>query len=305
MTIRGLLLSASRRVRRFEGATLDMSGTVVSRSAVTALAARFARPRRSSPCRGSTRAKSSASSDFQKISGVAMSETLSRLSEVSVEPFKGSRYVVPQTIRYKLGDSTRTWDMIKSMGSVAIVLYHRDREAAILVRQFRPPVWAASDDREAPLEKGFTYELCAGLLDKTDLPAAVVAREEILEECGFDVPLDSIDLVTTYVHACAHLGTEEKIFYCEVRHSRRLQMPSPFVSLTLLPLSSPPQVDDSMRATEGGGLSEDGEAIEVFSIPLADCEAFIFDSRYPKSAAAIIGLQYLLQRKKREGVVLP
>lgn len=208
-----------------------------------------------------------------------MSETLSRLSEVSVEPFKGSRYVVPQTIRYKLGDSTRTWDMIKSMGSVAIVLYHRDREAAILVRQFRPPVWAASDDREAPLEKGFTYELCAGLLDKTDLPAAVVAREEILEECGFDVPLDSIDLVTTYVHACAHLGTEEKIFYCEV--------------------------DDSMRATEGGGLSEDGEAIEVFSIPLADCEAFIFDSRYPKSAAAIIGLQYLLQRKKREGVVLP
>merc|ERR1711934_32887 len=208
-----------------------------------------------------------------------MSETLSRLSEVSVEPFKGSRYVVPQTIRYKLGDSTRTWDMIKSMGSVAIVLYHRDREAAILVRQFRPPVWAASDDREAPLEKGFTYELCAGLLDKIDLPAAVVAREEILEECGFDVPLDSIDLVTTYVHACAHLGTEEKIFYCEV--------------------------GDSMRATEGGGLSEDGEAIEVFSIPLADCEAFIFDSRYPKSAAAIIGLQYLLQRKKREGVVLP
>ena len=44
-----------------------------------------------------------------------------------------------------------------------------------------------------------------------------------------------------------------------------------------------------MRTTDGGGLSEDGEAIEVFSIPLADCEAFLFDSRYPKSAAAIIG----------------
>ena len=85
------------------------------------------------------------------------------------------------------------------------------------------------------------------------------------------MPLNSIEQVTSYVHASAHLGTVEKIFYAEV--------------------------DESMRENTGGGLSEDGEAIEVLALPLSECKQFIMDTTLPKSAAAIIGLQWLINTK--------
>jgi UDP-sugar diphosphatase len=207
-----------------------------------------------------------------------MDSTLKNLRDVSIEPFKGSKYVVPQTITFDLEGNARSWDMIKSMCSVAVVLYHKTLNSAILVRQFRPPVWAAQAPEEAdsdddiPLQKGFTYELCAGLIDKTDLLPREIAKEEISEECGFDVKLESIHEITSYVHATAHLGTTETIFFAEV--------------------------DETMRGSAGGGLSEDGESIEVLSLPLEECEAFLADPKFPKSAATIIGLQWLLDRNK-------
>ena len=202
-----------------------------------------------------------------------MEETLKNLKDVNVVPFKGSRYVEPQTVSFRLSDSERTWDMIKSMGSVAIVLYHSGLDSAILVRQFRPPVWASQAKSSQELSSGFTYEICAGLIDKSGLAPVEIAREEILEECGYDVPVESISEVGDYLHACADLGTTEKIFYCEV--------------------------DESQRATTGGGISEDGEAIEVLALPLAEAKDFLYDPAYAKSAAAIIGLQWLLHTKKR------
>jgi UDP-sugar diphosphatase len=37
-----------------------------------------------------------------------------------------------------------------------------------------------------------TIELCAGIVDK-DLPLAEIVKEEIEEECGYAVPLESIE----------------------------------------------------------------------------------------------------------------
>ena len=142
--------------------------------------------------------------------------------------------------------------------------------------QFRPPVWAAqiSESGEAPdRERGFTYELCAGLIDKAGLSPEEIAREEVKEECGYSIQSSAIRKVATYVHAAAHLGTMEHIFYAEV--------------------------DESMRAGAGGGLSEDGEAIEVFTLPLEEARDFVLDPEYPKSAAAIIGIQWLVAERER------
>lgn len=48
-----------------------------------------------------------------------------------------------------------------------------------------------------PALLGVTLELCAGIVDK-DLPLIEIAREEVLEECGFNVPLDRMEEVMTY-----------------------------------------------------------------------------------------------------------
>lgn len=34
----------------------------------------------------------------------------------------------------------RRWDMISSHSSVAVIIYHTERDALLVVRQFRPPV---------------------------------------------------------------------------------------------------------------------------------------------------------------------
>ena len=87
--------------------------------------------------------------------------------------------------------------------------------------------------------------------------------------------IDSIHEITRYVHATAHLGTRETVFYAEV--------------------------DEKMRSSTstGGGLIEDGESIQVLALPLEECKQFIADPNFPKSAATIIGLQWLLDKKAK------
>lgn len=55
---------------------------------------------------------------------------------------------------------------------------------------------------ESLLEKyppglAFTNELCAGIVDKSK-SLVEIAREEILEECGYNVPIERIELVMSY-----------------------------------------------------------------------------------------------------------
>ena len=170
---------------------------LLSGSRVGRQIAKFSRARRDRKCsekqiinnrfsrRGVFCCASSASNaySFKHLDGTSMDSTLKNLRDVSIEPFKGSKYVVPQTVTFNLEGNARSWDMIRSMCSVAVVLYHKQLNSAILVRQFRPPVWAAQVPEDAhdavPLQQGFTYELCAGLIDKADLSPKEIAKEEV------------------------------------------------------------------------------------------------------------------------------
>ena len=40
---------------------------------------------------------------------------------------------------------------------------------------------------------GITLELCAGIIDKADKTPREIARMEIFEECGYDVPLEAVE----------------------------------------------------------------------------------------------------------------
>lgn len=49
-----------------------------------------------------------------------------------------------------------------------------------------------------PASAGVTYELCAGLVDKPNLSLEEIARQEVLEECGYDVPASKLKRITSY-----------------------------------------------------------------------------------------------------------
>lgn len=47
------------------------------------------------------------------------------------------------------------------------------------------------DSTKYPPALGITLEFCAGIVDKSK-SVAETAREEVLEECGYDVPVENL-----------------------------------------------------------------------------------------------------------------
>lgn len=53
------------------------------------------------------------------------------------------------------------------------------------------------DVNKYPASLGIALEMCAGIIDKNK-PVEEIAKEEVLEECGYDVPLEKLHKITSY-----------------------------------------------------------------------------------------------------------
>lgn len=183
------------------------------------------------------------------------------IENVRIHPCEESLYVKPKRIRYVQDGQEKIWDMVEVHDSVAVILYHTQQNAFIVVRQFRPPVHLKNGD-------GFTYELCAGIVDK-EKTLVEIAQEEILEECGFDVPLDRIEKVTSFYTAVGFAGAHQTL-YCAL-------------------------VDETMRRHEGGGI--DVESIEVIEIPVEKAKEFVMDESKAKTPGIMFALGWFLENR--------
>jgi len=205
--------------------------------------------------------------------GKTMKSTLERLGAIRTGDIGKSNFVKPLGIYYELDGKERKWDMVVTHPSVGIVVYHRDLKALLIVRQFRPPVYVAlqREAEEAGLpppgpEAAFTYELCAGLVDKSS-SLQQIAAEEVLEECGFKVNAEDVKPLASYHAAIGFSGSRHHMFTVEV--------------------------DDSMQVRgSGGGLQDSGESIEILSLPLENVDAFIADDSMAKSPGFMYGALY-------------
>ena len=112
-----------------------------------------------------------------------------------------------------------------------ILLYNKEKQTVILVKQFR--ISAFVNDSKS----GFLIETCAGMLDK-DNPEACIIRE-VEEETGY-----SIENVKKVFEAYSSPGAlTEKLHY--------------FVA----------EYTNEMKVSEGGGLDSEQEDIEVLELP--------------------------------------
>ncbi|KAJ8009229.1 hypothetical protein DPEC_G00086720 [Dallia pectoralis] len=119
---------------------------------------------------------------------------------------------------------------------------------------------------EPPASAGMTYELCAGLVDKADLSLEEIARQEVLEECGYDVPVAKLRRITSYRSGVGVTGAKQTMFYVEV--------------------------SDENRLGEGGGKPEEGELIEVVKVPLHEAMTFAYDESIPKTMGVIFSFMW-------------
>lgn len=184
------------------------------------------------------------------------------IQNVKIVACEHSEYVKPKRMEYLQNNLLKTWDLVEVHDSVAILLYHEERQTLIVVRQFRPPVFLKNQD-------GYTYELCAGIVDK-DKTLAEIAHEEILEECGFLVPLEQIERVTSFYTAVGFAGSVQTL-YCA-------------------------RVNESMRVSEGGGIGV--ESIEVVEIPVNEAKQFTMDETKAKTPGLMFGFGWFLENRE-------
>ncbi len=142
--------------------------------------------------------------------------------------------------------------------SVAAIIWHTGRQKIILGRQFRYPA----------SKKGYAWliEAIAGSLKTGEDPETAMKRE-ILEEAGYQVA----QLKRLSVFFVSPGGTSERIF---------------------LYLAT---VEEQQRVSQGGGLEEEAEDIELLELGPEECRQGM-ETGEIQDAKTIIGLQIVLPR---------
>ena len=184
------------------------------------------------------------------------------IKDFKTSPLNDTKFVHPVKITYIQNGTPKQWEAVKSFDSVAILIYHEDKDAFLVVKQFRPPVFLNDKNKLC------TYELCAGLVDK-DKPYAVIAQEEIDEECGYKVPLDKIEKITSFYTNVGVSGGKQTLYYANI--------------------------NESMKAHEGGGIHD--EEIETMLVPVEEFRAFIYDEEKAKTPGLMFSFFWFLDNK--------
>ena len=184
------------------------------------------------------------------------------ITEFTLAPLCDNQFVKPVRLHYRQNGTVRTWEAVKCHDSVAILLYHREKDAFLLVKQFRPAVHMNHPEHLC------TYELCAGLVDK-DITLEQIACEEINEECGYAVPLNRLRKINSFFTNVGVSGNKQHLFYAEV--------------------------DDSMKVHPGGGVHSEEILLEY--LPASQARTFIYDEDKAKTPGLIFAFYWFWEQQ--------
>lgn len=184
-----------------------------------------------------------------------------RIKHFKLQPLEDANFIATSLATYEQEGIKKSWEIVKAHDSVAILIYHKQKESFVLVKQFRPAVYLNN-------QEGMTVELCAGIVDK-ELTLEEIAKEEIEEECGYEVPLQSIERITSFHTSVGFAGSKQTLYFTEV--------------------------DDTMKVSEGGGV--DHEQIEVLYLPVDKAKAMIYDEKIAKTPGLMFAFMWWLENK--------
>ena len=188
------------------------------------------------------------------------------IENLEICELKETNYIKPVKVKFTLNGVKKTWEAVISHDSVSILLYHTQKKAFLLVKQFRIPVYLNDENIK------FTFELCAGLIDK-DKSVEEIAIEEIDEECGFEVQKKDILKITSFHTNVGISGAKQHLYFAKI--------------------------NDSMKKHNGGGIND--EEIELHFLPLNECEEFVFDETKAKTPGLMFSFYWFLKNKEKLG----
>jgi len=178
------------------------------------------------------------------------------IKHFKLQPLQDAKFIQTAYATYEQNGKAKSWEIVEAHDSVAILIYHTQKDAFILVKQFRPAVYINN-------QEGMTIELCAGIVDKA-LSLVEIAMEEVEEECGYRVEVESIEKITSFHTSVGFAGSKQMLYYVEV--------------------------DESMKVSEGGGV--DDEQIEVITLPVAEAKTLIYDEDIAKTPGLMFAFMW-------------
>ena len=185
---------------------------------------------------------------------------INTIKHFNLQPLVDAKFIATSFATYEQNGIRKSWEIVEAHDSVSILIYHKGKEAFVLVQQFRPAVYLNNDD-------GMTVELCAGIVDKK-ISLAQIAQEEIEEECGYAVLLENIERITSFHTSVGFAGSKQTLYFA--------------------------QVDESMKVSEGGGV--DHEQIEVVYLPLKEAKALIYDESIAKTPGLMFAFMWYFEK---------
>lgn len=167
-------------------------------------------------------------------------------------------YFILRNFTYELtrsnGEVVRHKREVYDRGNGAtILLYNRDKNTVLLIRQFRIATYVNGN------ESGELIETCAGLLDD-DTPEDCI-RKEAIEETGYEV------------------GKVEKLYEAYMSPGGVTELIHFFAA----------EYSDAQRASQGGGVED--EEITVLEVPFPEALAMVKSGRI-RDGKAIMLLQH-------------
>lgn len=158
---------------------------------------------------------------------------------------------------YTSGDTTErhSREVYDRGNGATVLLYNREHATVVLIRQFRLPTYLNQNP------SGMVIEACAGLVDEADPDDTV--RREAIEETGYH-----IEKVHKAFSAYMSPGAVTEILHCYVA-----------------------EYSKDMKRSEGGGLAEEHENIQVIEMPFAKALAMVASGEIV-DAKTIMLLQY-------------
>jgi nudix-type nucleoside diphosphatase (YffH/AdpP family) len=182
-----------------------------------------------------------------------------KVRNVKTEVLSNNWYTL-RKVTFEYQHNNGTWETMYREAydrgnGATILLYNKTSQTVILTQQFRMPTYLNGN------ENGYLIECCAGLLDK-DNPEDCI-RKETEEETGYKVT----DVKKAF-EAYMSPGSVTEILYFFVAEYAK-----------------------DMKVSEGGGLQEESENIEVLELPFQKALAMMHSGEI-RDAKTIMLLQY-------------
>lgn len=190
---------------------------------------------------------------------------MKEITDIKIEENKSPKFIKSILVKYQRDGEDRVWEMINRHDSVHILIHNIQTSEIILVKQVRIPVLI--NDKK---NNGEVYEACAGIVDK-DSDIQQIAKEEILEECGYDVPKEDVFLIKTLKSGVGSSGNNAHIFMATVNEAQKIN--------------------------EGGGL--ESEDIEVIKIKVNKLQDFMFNNTFDTDAVTMFLCTFFLANQNK------